>query len=151
MGIFNYCCALKETKGSQCKLHNEDGQDHTDGTIYAVDPQFKRKYPLEYSGYGYATDLSDHEGRNIYDRGHKEHFTAWSVTTDATALFVCSECARTILEVKKYEEVEALTPVEIEQRETEYLEKELMGVLKQRERLNKTIRSIRAKLTHSKK
>ena len=145
MGIFNYCCALKTTNGNKCKLHNEQGQDHTHGTIYAVDKTFQRKYPLKYSGYGYADDTNN---ENIYDLGHQEFFLCWDVTPmDKQALFVCSKCAKTISkQVKTFEEVEPLTLEEKRIREVKYLDTKLHAALKQRESINKTIKSIRAKL-----
>ena len=145
MGIFNYCCALKTANGKKCKLYNEQGQDHTSGTIYAVDKTFQRKYPLDYSGYGYADNTND---ETIFDLGHKEFFQCWNVTLmDKKALFIFSNCACSVsIEVNTFEDVEPLTFEEKRIQEVQYFEEKLLVALKKRKSINELIKSIRARL-----
>tara|TARA_Y100000389_G_scaffold204202_2_gene255547 strand:- start:5356 stop:5826 length:471 start_codon:yes stop_codon:yes gene_type:complete len=145
MGIFDYKCALQQKNGKNCVLHGSSGQEHTYGEIFVVDDKFTKKFCVEYSGYGSADDSA---GNTIYDRSYQFAFMNWGVQlSDKKGFFVCPNCAKDIIdEVDKFEDLAtSKSKKELLEESLSDIEQHLNGLIEKRDKLNKIIRSIRAK------
>ena len=147
MGIFNYCCALH---GKKCEIvADKTGQECTDGTIYAVDSTFKKKFPLTYSGYGYAELIKIVKGKEtkipVYDLGYKDDFECWDVTPcNKKSLFICPTCAKKIkITASDFDELEDRDDKLKSTESILYYSNKLDELLVQRDNINKEIRQTR--------
>ena len=145
MGIFNYCCALR------CKnceiLSDKSGQECTSGVIYAVNSKCTKKFPVEYSGYGYSY-IPNNDDIKIYDLNHRDFFECWDINpTDKKSLFVCPTCAKKIkITVNNFNDLEPKKKTTKKAERTKmlkYYTKELEDLLKRRDLINKEIRQAR--------
>ncbi len=106
MGFFSYSCKVG---GGDCIMHDDwTGQCFTSGQCYAVNHLVDKKFPLNYSGYGYGTYLNceDCEDTKVYDYGHSEFFESWDVTdNDKRAYFACPNCVSEVDEVSDFKDL----------------------------------------------
>lgn len=95
MGIFDYVCYINN---ADCPLRKSRGQDFTDGRIFAVDKDLKKKISCYYTGYGYSEINKRKKSHEIYDLGYEELYNdLLCIEEDKLySYFACPQCASMI-------------------------------------------------------